>query len=136
MWRGLTILAITLLLTGCYKPTPNDDRAISIAKEEVSMALCGDRSAECFSIDGAKVRVGERRSDKTSPITVTIQGINIKSKSDGSVVAVSEQVDEGIVVYDFDANSGKTYVKEISLWSTDGKRKIELCGHNYKFCRN
>lgn len=135
MKRLLFIAVTAFTLTGCYEPAPTKDKAIEIAKEEVSMALCGDRSISCIYAEGGIAHIGERRDDMTMPITVTFKNIKAKSLKNGSVTSGKAQVDGGMVAYDFDAKSGNTYIKEIALWSEDGKRTIDLCGHDYKFCR-
>ncbi|MGJ7631137.1 hypothetical protein [Citrobacter freundii] len=135
MNRKIFVSGMIFFLSGCYEPLPSKDKAIETAKEEVSMALCGDRTISCVFVEGGNAHIGERRSDKTAPITVTFSAIKAKYLKDGSLTTGKAEVDEGLVVYDFDANTGDTYVKEISLWSSDGKRKIELCGHDYKFCK-
>lgn len=99
------------------------------------MAICGDRTVSCIYAEDAKAHIAERKKDNTNQVTVTFKRIKAKV-SDGPVTSVgANDVDEGMVVYDFDAKTGDTYVKEISLWSDDGKRGIELCGRNYKFCK-
>ena len=99
------------------------------------MAMCGNRDIHCIYVEGVSAHIGERRSDKMIPITVTVKNIKTKSIKDGELQSGKANVDAGMVVYDFDSGSGKTYAKEISLWSDDGKRSIELCGPNYKFCQ-
>lgn len=131
-----SILGIfALALSGCYEPTPTKDQAMAIANEEVSMAICGNREVHCIFVDGGTVHIGERRTDNTIPITVSVKNIKTKAMTDGVLTSGQAPVDAGMVVYDFDSKSGKTQVKEISLWSEDGKHSIELCGHDYKFCR-
>jgi hypothetical protein len=131
MIRLTTLLALSLILSGCYEKTPNDTEAIDIAKQEISMALCGDRLSACVIEANAVAHVGARRNDHTNKITVSFNSIkanpetkNVNGRFTGG----------GLVSYDFDAKNGKTYVKEISLWSADGSQSIELCGHDYTFC--
>ncbi|ELS1887057.1 hypothetical protein [Raoultella sp. C349492] len=130
MKRIAVIALISMALTGCYKSAPSDQEAIDIAKKEVSMAICGDKSISCVDFRGAKAHISERRSDDTNQVTVTFKSITAKSGASENI-----NVDAGMVVYDFDAKTGDTYIKELSLWSEDGNHSIELCGHDYKFCR-
>ncbi|MGG7716501.1 hypothetical protein PGN42_10575 [Klebsiella aerogenes] len=130
MTRISVVALLSLILTGCYKSAPSEQEAIDIAKKEVSMAICGDKAASCIDVSGGKAHIGERKNDNTNQVTVTFK--NIKAKRDASVKV---NVNAGMVVYDFDAKTGDTYIKELSLWSEDGEHSIELCGHNYKFCR-
>ena len=130
MTRITAIALLSLALTGCYKSAPSDQEAIDIAKKELSMAICGDKAVSCVDVSGGKVHISERRSDDTNQVTVTFK--NVKAKSGGSE---NINVDAGMVGYDFDAKTGDTYIKELSLWSEDGNHSIELCGHDYKFCR-
>ncbi|WP_267369253.1 MULTISPECIES: hypothetical protein [unclassified Pantoea] len=131
MKRVLMVLIGTVALTGCYEKTPSKDQAIEIAKEEISMALCGDRSGRCISQSVGNAHISERLNDHTNNITVTFKGIEQRSDSPSKSLAISG----GIVSYSFDAKNGKTFVKEISLWSDDSAHSIRLCGHNYTFCR-
>ncbi|HHT0320925.1 TPA: hypothetical protein ACTW78_003122 [Raoultella planticola] len=130
MKRIAAIALLSLALTGCYKSAPSDQEAIDIAKKEVSMAICGDKSVSCVDFSEAKAHISERRSDDTNQVTVTFKNITAKSGASENI-----NVDAGMVVYDFDAKTGDTYIKELSLWSEDGNHSIELCGHNYTFCR-
>lgn len=132
MIRYAIFLFIILGLAGCYKNTPTDTEAIDIAKKEVAMALCGKKEINCITTDAGKANIGPRLKDHTNKITVTFKSIklNDQSKVDGKIAAV----DAGIVSYEFDSKTGDTYIKQISLWSDDGKGSVELCGHGYKFC--
>lgn len=130
MKRIAAIALLSLALTGCYKSAPSDQEAIEIAKKEVSMAICGDKTVRCVDISGGKAHISDRRSDNTNQVTVTFKNIITKSGEAGNI-----NVDAGMVVYDFDAKTGDTYIKELSLWSEDGNHSIELCGHDYTFCR-
>lgn len=130
MTRITAIALLSLALTGCYKSAPSDQEAIDIAKKEVSRAICGDKAVSCVDVSGGKAHISERRSDDTNQVTVTFKSIKAKSNASENI-----NVDAGMVVYDFDAKTGDTYIKELSLWSEDGNHSIELCGHDYKFCR-
>ncbi len=130
MKRIMAVALLSLALTGCYKSAPTEQEAIDTAKKEVFMAICGDKNKSCVDVSGGKAHIGERKNDNTNQVTVTFK--NIRARSDASEKV---NVDAGIVVYDFDATTGETYIKEISLWSEDGNHSIELCGHDYKFCR-
>ncbi|WKM72841.1 hypothetical protein Q2T70_03565 [Klebsiella oxytoca] len=134
MKRITAVALLSLALTGCYKTAPSEQEAIDIAKKEVSMAVCGDRSVSCVDISGGKVNIGPRRDDHTNQIIVTFKSIKTNGELNEQESAVGK-VDAGMVKYDFDATNGKTYIKDISLWSEDGKHSIELCGHDYKFCK-
>ncbi|EMJ5171277.1 hypothetical protein RLO55_001582 [Klebsiella aerogenes] len=130
MKRIMAVALLSLALTGCYKSAPTEQEAIDTAKKEVLMAVCGDKNNSCVDVSGGKAHIGERKNYNTNQVTVTFK--NIKAKRDTSVKV---NVNAGMVVYDFDAKTGDTYIKELSLWSEDGDHSIELCGHNYKFCR-
>lgn len=132
MIRLTTLLALSLILSGCYEKTPNDAEAIDIAKQEISMALCGSRLSACVIEANAAAHIGARRNDDTNKITVSFNSIKANAEAESGN---EEFIGGGLVSYDFDAKSGKTYVKEISLWSNDGSKTIELCGHDYTFCR-
>lgn len=132
--KRLSMLVFCLVsLTGCYESAPDKSDAADIAKQEVSMALCGDRAAGCISKAVGDARVGERLNDHTNKITVSF------SKIIATPLAIKGEKQTkftggGFVSYVFDAKNGDTYVKEISLWSEDGAQLIDLCGHNYTFC--
>lgn len=134
MIKYLYPLLLILGLSGCYESTPSETMAIDIARKEVSIALCGDKKVNCFESYGEIAKIGPRRNDKTNQIIVTFRTIKPKSLHDGEEGHLGG-VEAGIVKYDFDAKNGKTYIKDISLWSNDGKHSVELCGHDYKFCR-
>lgn len=131
MKKLLLVMGGVLLLAGCYEKTPSSERSVEIAKEEVSMAMCGDRSGKCISQSIGNAHISERLNDHTNKITVTFKSIEQKPDSPSKALKISG----GIVTYIFDAKDGRTAVKEISLWSEDGTHSIELCGHNYTFCR-
>lgn len=131
MKRLLVAAGITILLSGCYEKTPTKEEAVEIARQELSMALCGDRSTGCIKSAIGNAHIGERLNDGTNKIVVRFKGIQIQG---GSVPPASEIVG-GTIAYDFEAKNGKTYIKEISLWSEDSEHSVELCGHNYAFCR-
>lgn len=132
--RFMALCFLSLSLTGCYKQTPSEDEAIEIGRQEISMALCGNRDARCVDSGYGKAHISERRNDNTNQITVTFNNVKVK---DGSLAlsGVLKATYSGLVVYDFDAENGETYIKEISLATGDGRHSVELCGHGYKFCR-
>lgn len=125
------VLLGAIALTGCYEKTPTKDQAIEAAKKEISMALCGNRSEACIEQSVGNAHISERLNDHTNKITVTFKSIKQKSDSPSKDVAISG----GIVSYIFDAKDGKNLIKEISLWSEDSHHSIELCGHDYTFCK-
>lgn len=96
------------------------------------MAVCGDKTNSCVHVSGGKAHIADRRNDNTNQVTVTFKTIKANGDAQESNAV---NVDAGMVVYDFDAKTGETYIKQLSLWSDDGKHSIELCGHDYKFCR-
>jgi len=133
--KRITLMMVSAFaLAGCYDKTPNESESVEIAKQEVSMALCGDRMAACITEDAGQAHIGERLDDHTNKITVTFTNIRAKYESDGAKVP-TDFSGGGLVVFEFDAKNGKTYVKEISVWSDDGSQSISLCGHDYTFCR-
>ena len=134
MKRITTMLFLSLALVGCDEKTPSSQEAINFAKQEVSLALCGDKKVNCFDSDGESAKIGPRRNDKTNQIIVAFRTIKPKVLSEGKLSDLGG-IEAGIVTYNFDATNGKTYIKDISLWSIDGKHSVELCGHDYKFCR-
>lgn len=82
-----------------------------------------------------KAHISERRNDNTNQISVSFDNVKIHE-----VIVPAHGVERGVysglVVYDFNAKNGDTYIKEISLSTTDGRHSVELCGHGYKFCIN
>lgn len=134
MKRIAWLIASAISLTGCYEKTPSAPEAVELAKQEVSMALCGDKSASCIATANGKANIGERLNDNTNKIVVTFETIKANTPKLNQHSTV-DFIGGGIVAYDFDAKSGKTHVKEISLWSDDGSHSISLCGHHYTFCK-
>lgn len=126
MKRGLVLATALLFLAGCSDPQPTRDEAFQLGKKELSMALCGDKSASCFIVQGGSARVSEKKNDNTYGASAAFKNIS------GKVKPLEYQ--EGIVFFDIDAKSKAVYVKSIEAWSTDGTKSIKLCGHNYKFC--
>ncbi|BBK16978.1 hypothetical protein SL180013_14780 [Salmonella enterica subsp. enterica serovar Senftenberg] len=92
------------------------------------MALCGDKSASCFIVQGGSSKVSERKNDNTYGASATFRNIVGKEKP--------LDYQEGIVFFDIDAKNKAVYVKSIEAWSTNGSKSIRLCGHNYKFCKS
>ncbi|HCQ6671024.1 hypothetical protein ACHEUO_22435 [Klebsiella oxytoca] len=132
MKRITAVVLLSLALTGCYKSAPSEQEAIDTAKKEVLMAVCGDKTNSCVDVSGGKAHIADRRNDNTNQVTVTFKTIKANGDAQESRAV---NVDAGMVVYDFDAKTGEAYIKQLSLWSDDGKHSIELCGHDYKFCR-
>lgn len=125
--KRLLIMAIAgLSLTGCGKPAPTRDEAFQMAKQEMSMALCGDRSASCFIAEGGSSKVSEKKNDNTYNASATFNSLKGKGKD--------LDYSGGVVFFEIDDETRAVYVKSISAWSEDGKKSIELCGSNYKFC--
>lgn len=133
MKRLIMLVACLIGLAGCYQSTPDKSGAADIAKQEVSMALCGDRAAGCISMAVGEAHVGERLNDHTNKITVSFSKI-IATPLANKGKKTKKFIGGGVVSYVFDAKNGDAYVKEISLWSEDGAQLIDLCGHNYTFC--
>ncbi|EBZ7456409.1 hypothetical protein G5Y54_001826 [Salmonella enterica] len=128
MKRETILLASMLTLTGCYDTPPTKDEAFQLGKRELSMALCGDKSASCFIVQGGSSKVSERKNDNTYGASTTFRNIVGKEKP--------LDYQEGIVFFDIDAKNKAVYVKSIEAWSTNGSKSIRLCGHNYKFCKS
>ncbi|KTR45543.1 hypothetical protein NS303_21710 [Pantoea ananatis] len=126
----MVVFAATLL-AGCYEKTPSNEQAIEIAKKEISMAMCGNKTESCIKQSVGNAKIGPRLNDHTNKINVTFSGIIQTDDSPSKAYLISG----GIVNYTFDAKDGNSHVNEISLWSDDSKHSIELCGHDYKFCK-
>lgn len=129
--KRLIIVIAAIWISGCHDKTPTKDQAVEMAKEELSMALCGDRGGSCISQARGNAHISERLSDHTNNVIVTFKDIEQKPESPSNKLDISE----GIIAFSFDAKNGETYVKEISLLSDDASHSIDLCGHNYTFCR-
>lgn len=128
--RSLTFLAViscSFILAGCGDEKPSQEEALQLGKQEMSMALCGDKSASCFTTQGEKVKISEKKNNDTYNASVTFQRL----KSNGNDLAY----DQGVAFFEIDAKSKESYVKSIEAWSEDGQHSVKLCGHNYKFCR-
>ena len=131
MRKVLVMLLAGMLLSGCYEKTPSKDKAVEIAKQEISMALCGDRTGGCIVDSVGTAHISDRFEDHTNKIVVNFSGIIQRADAPH----ILQKISGGEVSYIFDAKDGKSYIKEISLWSLDGTHSIELCGHDYMFCR-
>ncbi|MDU3899253.1 MAG: hypothetical protein E7G69_22620 [Enterobacter sp.] len=127
MKRLIIVSIAALSLAGCGKPPPTEDEAFQLAKKEMSMALCGDKSASCFSVEGGSAKVSERKSDNTYNASATFRSI----KGNGKSLDYSG----GVVSFQIDAETSAVYVQTIEGWSEDGNKTIALCGRDYKFCR-
>lgn len=75
MKRIAWLIASAISLTGCYEKTPSAPEAVKLAKQEVSMALCGDKSASCIATANGKANISERLNDNTNKIVVTFETI-------------------------------------------------------------
>lgn len=126
MKRLIIVTIAGLLLAGCNKPAPTEDEAFQLAKKEMSMALCGDKTASCFFVEGGRAKVSERNSDNTYNASATFKTI----KGNGKSLDYSG----GLVSFQIDAQTNAVYVHSIEAWSEDGKKSIALCGRDYKFC--
>ena len=127
MKRLIFIVAAGFSLVGCGKPAPTQDEVFQLAKQEMSMALCGDKSASCFIAEGGSSKVSERKNDNTYNASATFQSLKGKDKT--------LDYSGGVVHFEIDAETRAVHVKSISAWSDDGKKSIELCGRDYKFCK-
>ncbi len=126
MKRLIIVSIAALSLAGCGKPPPTEDEAFQLAKKEMSMALCGDKNASCFSVEGGSAKVSERKSDNTYNASTTFRAIKGSGKS--------LDYSRGLVTFQIDAETNAVYVQSIEAWSEDGKKSISLCGRDYKFC--
>ncbi len=126
MKRLIIITIAGLSLAGCGKPTPTQDEAFQLAKKEMSMALCGDKSANCFFVEGGSAKVSERKNDNTYNASATFRAIKGNGKN--------LDYNGGLVSFQIDAETNAVYVQSIEAWSEDGKKSIALCGRDYKFC--
>ncbi|EMG7934192.1 hypothetical protein V5M84_002265 [Enterobacter hormaechei] len=126
MKRLIIVTMAGLSLVGCGKPAPTEDEAFQFAKKEMSMALCGDKSASCFSVEGGSAKVSERKIDNTYNASATFRSIKGEGKS--------LDYNGGLVSFQIDAEKNAVYVQSIEAWSEDGKKSIALCGRDYKFC--
>ncbi|RFS80919.1 hypothetical protein D0U00_04435 [Leclercia adecarboxylata] len=127
MKRLIIVTIAGLSLIGCGKPAPTEDEAFQLAKKEMSMALCGDKSASCFSVEGGSAKVSERKNDNTYNASATFKTIKGKGKR--------LDYNGGLVSFQIDADTHAVYVQSIEAWSEDGNKTIALCGRDYKFCR-
>lgn len=116
--RLIMVTMAGLSLVGCGKPAPTEDEAFQLAKKEMSMALCGDKSASCFSVEGGSAKVSEKKNDNTYNASATFQSLKGKDKK--------LDYSGGVVFFEIDAETREVYVKSISAWSDDGKKSIEL----------
>lgn len=122
-----SLFLFSFLLTGCgdEKPTKND--AFQLAKKEMSVALCGDKSASCFIVEGGSAKVSDKRNDGTYRVSANFKSIKGKNSP--------IEYEEGVVLFDIDAKTQQIYIKSIEAWSRDGKHSIVTCGHDYKLCK-
>lgn len=121
------LVPMLVSVTACGDKKPTEDEAFLLAKKEMSMALCGDKSADCFFVEGGNARVSDKKSDGTYSASATFSSMNGK----GHDIEYST----GTVFFDIDAKTNDVYVKSIEAWSQDGSRSVKLCGREYKFCR-
>lgn len=126
MKRLIMITIAGLSLAGCGKPAPTEDEAFQLAKKEMSMALCGDKSASCFFVEGGSAKVSERKNENTYNASATFNSIRGNGKN--------LDYNGGLVSFQIDAETDAVYVQSIEAWSEDGKKSIALCGRDYKFC--
>ena len=80
MKRLIIVTIAGVSLAGCGKPAPTEDEAFQFAKKEMSMALCGDKSASCFSVEGGRAKVSERKNDNTYNASATFGAIKGKRR--------------------------------------------------------
>lgn len=120
------LIACGSILTGCGDNKPTENEAFQIAKKEISMALCGDKTASCFISEGGNANVSDKKTDGTYGVSATFSSIKGKD--------IPIKYNEGAVFLDIDAKTNAVYIKSIDVWSSDGKQKISLCGRDYKFC--
>lgn len=122
----LTVIACCVVLAGCGDKKPTEDEAFQMGKKEISMALCGDKSASCFLVEGGSAKISEKKTDGTYGASVTFTTL----KGKDSVL----KYQAGSTFFDIDAKTNEVYVRSIDAWSKNGSSSIALCGRNYKFC--
>lgn len=122
----VTILCC-LLLTACGDKKPTEDEVFQLAKNEISMALCGDKSASCFIVQGGNAKISDKKTDGTYSASATFRSITGKTSP--------LNYSSGTASFDIDAKTGDVYIKTIDAWSEDGKKTITLCGRDYQFCK-
>lgn len=121
------VLVCIIALAGCGDKKPTENEAFQLAKKEISVALCGDKNASCFIVEGGSAKVSDKKSDGTYGVSATFE--SIKGKDNPLPYS------EGVVYFDIDAKTEEVYIKSIEAWSADGKHSVVTCGHNYKLCR-